>query len=383
MGFEDEVAAVEGAEEVKPGGIGGKLAAMLSEEGVEGIPLYSPAPQEPELTPEQEKAKRKLDGFTEALLADYILINKFNVGELPDHLKLENIRYTYDQYLAGIQDGTITIDDVVDLIFGRMDVLVAPEADNLSLEEVNDQLLSVAITGELAIDKTRRPKGADGVYTQEDDKIMLDNMNLIINEAAKYDLDTNQLAYILATVHWESALGGDMAELGSNAYFEENYWGENGEEGKALGNIYRSDAWTYAGRGFVQLTGRANYTYYDDLLNVNILNDPNQILTNPELAAEILLQGMTQGVYTGLVVEINDDETLNVYLIPEDQRKTLFGYNFPEDFEKAREIIGAGAASEIAKIAQAYACMLETLCLTGALPGTIICASGNCAPETS
>ena len=126
MGFEDEVAAVEGAEEVKPGGIGGKLAAMLSEEGVEGIPLYSPAPQEPELTPEQEKAKRKLDGFTEALYADYILINKFNVGELPDHLKLENIRYTYDQYLAGIQDGTITVDDVVDLIFGRAQVLVVP-----------------------------------------------------------------------------------------------------------------------------------------------------------------------------------------------------------------------------------------------------------------
>jgi len=128
LGFEDEVAQVVGAEaETNQGGIGGKLAAMLPEEGDEGIPLYSPAPQGPELSPEQEKAKRKLDGFTSALLADYILINKFNVGKLPDHLKLENIRYTYDQYLAGIQDGTITIEDVADLVFGRVDVLVALE----------------------------------------------------------------------------------------------------------------------------------------------------------------------------------------------------------------------------------------------------------------
>ena len=113
MGFEDEVAQFEGAVEVNPGGIGEKLAAMLPEEGDEGIHSYSPAPQEPELTPEQEEAKRKLDGFTSALLADYILINKINVGELPDHLKLENIRYTYDQYLEGIQNGRITVDDVV------------------------------------------------------------------------------------------------------------------------------------------------------------------------------------------------------------------------------------------------------------------------------
>jgi len=120
LGFEEEDAQVVGNEaESKPGGIGGKLAAMLPGEGDEGIPLYSPAPQGPELSPEQEEAKRKLDGFTSALLADYILINKFNVGELPDHLKLENIRYTYDQYLAGIQDGTITIEDIADLVFGR------------------------------------------------------------------------------------------------------------------------------------------------------------------------------------------------------------------------------------------------------------------------
>ena len=112
---------------------------------------------------------------------------------------MENIRYTYDQYLAGIQDGTITIEDIADLVFGRAQVLVEP--DNLSSEEVTDRLLSIATTGELAIDKNRRPKGANGVYSPEDHQIMLDNMTLIINEAAKYDLDTNQLAYVMATAH--------------------------------------------------------------------------------------------------------------------------------------------------------------------------------------
>jgi len=131
------------------------LAAIVAEEDDEGIPLYSPAPQEPELTPEQEEAKRKLDGFTSALYADYNLVKNFEVGELPDHLKLENIRYTYDQYLAGIQNGTITVDDVVDLIFGRTDVLVAPEAR----QEEND-------LPEIANTRARLASDPESIYLQ-------------------------------------------------------------------------------------------------------------------------------------------------------------------------------------------------------------------------
>ncbi|MCA9885587.1 MAG: hypothetical protein KC708_21565 [Anaerolineae bacterium] len=57
------------------------------------------------------------------------------------------------------------------------------------------------------------------------------------------------------------------------------------------------------GRGFVQLTGRINYSRMGDVFNekygVNILENPGTVATNVSLAADIAVYGMVNGSFTG------------------------------------------------------------------------------------
>ena len=51
----------------------------------------------------------------------------------------------------------------------------------------------------------------------------------------------------------------------------------------------------YRGRGYVQLTGRANYATWAELLNEDIVNNPDLVAKNPVVAARILVEGMRDG----------------------------------------------------------------------------------------
>ncbi len=55
----------------------------------------------------------------------------------------------------------------------------------------------------------------------------------------------------------------------------------------ALGNRGRPDGERYKGRGFIQLTGRANYQRYGDRLGVDLVNRP-ELANDPAVAARIL-----------------------------------------------------------------------------------------------
>lgn len=86
------------------------------------------------------------------------------------------------------------------------------------------------------------------------------------------------------------AAGTLRAELGPNfspvaeryegdprVYFEAKY-GAHTSVGKRLGNTQPGDGYTYRGRGFIQLTGRANYTAMSKRLGLDLVNDPDQAL---------------------------------------------------------------------------------------------------------
>jgi len=112
------------------------------------------------------------------------------------------------------------------------------------------------------------------------------------------DTGLRQIAYALATFKWETAHTFEpIHEFGSAARFNKLY-GPQTKVGQGLGNNKAGDGALFHGRGFVQLTGRANYTKAARLTGEDLLNDPDRALV-PEIAYNIAVQGMIDGWFTG------------------------------------------------------------------------------------
>jgi len=147
---------------------------------------------------------------------------------------------------------------------------------------------------------------------------------LILTEATKAGIvDKGQLAYILATAFHESHLGRLMEEFASGWAYE---WRRD------LGNVQQGDGPKYKGRGFVQITGRRNYSDWSQRLGIDLINNPERTL-EPEIAAKILVIGSRDGTFTGHKLEDHIS-------------------GLKRDFYNARRIInGLDRATEIAAIA--------------------------------
>lgn len=150
------------------------------------------------------------------------------------------------------------------------------------------------------------------------------------------DKDRRQLAYCLATFKWETQhTMRPIDEFGSPAYFNKRY-GPQTKTGKTLGNIRDDDGATFHGRGYVQLTGRANYTTAGKRFNVALPAEPDQA-KQPHLAYRIAIQGMKEGWFTGRKLD-----------------QFITQGNVPE-FERARAIInGSDKAQTIADLARRF-----------------------------
>lgn len=119
---------------------------------------------------------------------------------------------------------------------------------------------------------------------------------LIVNAPA--ELPVTFKAYVLATVFRET--GGTMQpiyENGPKSYFDKYEPGT--PKGKRLGNVKKGDGYLFRGRGYVQITGRRNYTFAGDKLNLDLVKDPDLAL-RPDVAARILYRGMIDGWFTGV-----------------------------------------------------------------------------------
>ena len=110
--------------------------------------------------------------------------------------------------------------------------------------------------------------------------------------------DLRWLAYMLATTFHETARKmTPIHEYGKASYFEGRY-GPGTSVGKVLGNTQPGDGNRFHGRGYVQLTGRRNYTLAGQKLGVNLVADPDRAL-ELSLAAAIMFLGMSEGWFTG------------------------------------------------------------------------------------
>jgi hypothetical protein len=161
-----------------------------------------------------------------------------------------------------------------------------------------------------------------GALTQD----LVDAIEFLLSQIEKdtrfgtTDADRRQIAYCLATFKWETAhTMRPIDEYGTAAYFNSRY-GPQTKVGKMLGNTQPGDGARFHGRGFVQLTGRANYTNAKKLTKVDLLADPDSA-KNPDLAYLIAVQGMKDGWFTGA------------------RLKQFFKDNEPPDYENARTIV--------------------------------------------
>ena len=86
----------------------------------------------------------------------------------------------------------------------------------------------------------------------------------------------------LATVGTEVGSFAPINEFGGDDYFTRMYEGR-----KDLGNVRPGDGVRYHGRGYIQLTGRANYRTYGEKLGVPLENKP-ELALRPDIAAQVL-----------------------------------------------------------------------------------------------
>lgn len=117
--------------------------------------------------------------------------------------------------------------------------------------------------------------------------------------------DDRWLAYVLGTVHHEvDRTMQPIEERGGDRYFFRMYdiEGDRPRVARRLGNTVPGDGVKFHGRGYVQITGRKNYTLLGDRLSVDLVNKP-ELALETDIAAEIIFYGMVNGLFTGKSLE--------------------------------------------------------------------------------
>lgn len=142
----------------------------------------------------------------------------------------------------------------------------------------------------------------------------------IVKECDRQGLSLiTQKAYVLATTEWET---GNSFQPVREAYWLSEEWR------KANFRYY-----PYYGRGYVQITWDFNYQRYSDLLDLDLLKNPDWVM-RPDVSLFILVHGSKHGVFTGRRIED-------------------YIHGTATDYWNARRVInGTDKAGEIASIAK-------------------------------
>lgn len=138
-----------------------------------------------------------------------------------------------------------------------------------------------AISTEIASNQTQSQPEMDPVVQSLYHMEGNDNMHLMIDMAVSRGLKGMELAQFMAQMHHETGGFTKMIEIGSQRQISQKYDRKyNPELAKILGNTQIGDGWRFRGRGYIQLTGRENYTRAS-----REIFDDDRLLRNPDLAA--------------------------------------------------------------------------------------------------
>jgi len=156
------------------------------------------------------------------------------------------------------------------------------------------------------------------------------------------------VAYILATAWHET---GPASSAGHMTPVVER-WGpteaqKRYEGRKDLGNTQPGDGKRFLGRGYVQITGRRNYERASLLVGKDLTKNPDLAL-QPDIAAKIIVNGMTRGWFTGKALGDYDNFLDMRRVVNGTDRQTLIAA-YAIHFEEA---LAAAAMADIPQVVQ-------------------------------
>lgn len=175
------------------------------------------------------------------------------------------------------------------------------------------------------------------------DQSEVDGVSAILAACGSAGWGKRFTAYALATADHETA--GTMQpikERGGTAYLTRLYdvTGRDPARARKMGNTVRGDGVRYCGRGYAQLTWKANYQKAADKLGWPLVGNPD-LAMRPDIAAQVMVRGMAEGWFTG--------RKLGDYITAEKC-----------DFMNARKVInGLDRAGEIEREAEHYLAALQ------------------------
>jgi predicted chitinase len=114
----------------------------------------------------------------------------------------------------------------------------------------------------------------------------VDGIAILVDEGERRKVDVRWIAYVLATAFHETAQ--TMRPIREIGLGEHREYGKRDPETGCV----------YYGRGYVQLTWRANYQKLGDRLGVDLVYNPDLAL-EPPIASKIIWTGMIEGLFTG------------------------------------------------------------------------------------
>lgn len=125
----------------------------------------------------------------------------------------------------------------------------------------------------------------------------VDGLGILLK--ASEGLPLTHRAYILATAWHETGPEDSLLHMTPRR----EIWGPTSAqiryEGRDdLGNTVPGDGKRFMGRGYVQITGRRNYVRASSLTGLNLVSEPD-LAMRPDVAAKIMIDGMTKGWFTG------------------------------------------------------------------------------------
>lgn len=133
----------------------------------------------------------------------------------------------------------------------------------------------------------------------------VDGFNVLLSAIEERCSSIPEAAYLLATAWHETAftmqpVRETMASSDEDAIARLDYAWRRGKLRSVKNPYWRKDGSgkSWLGRGYVQLTHRANYERMGQRLGVDLIDNPGLAMV-PSIAADILVVGAQEGLFTG------------------------------------------------------------------------------------